>query len=60
MKNKYSYLSDEEAANVATSLWEKINYVNLIENILPTRQRANLILRKSENHSVNQISLRKL
>ena len=58
--NKYSYLSDEEAVNVATSLWEKINYVNLIENILPTRQRANLILRKSENHSVNQISLRKL
>jgi type I pantothenate kinase len=58
--NKYSYLSDEEAVNVATSLWEKINYVNLIENILPTRQRASLILRKSENHSVNQISLRKL
>ena len=58
--NKYSYLSDEEAVNIATSLWEKINYVNLIENILPTRQRANLILRKSENHSVNQISLRKL
>ena len=58
--NKYSYLSDEEAVNVATSLWEKINYVNLIENILPTRQRAGLILRKSENHSVNQISLRKL
>ena len=58
--NKYSYLSDEEAVNEATSLWEKINYVNLIENILPTRQRANLILRKSENHSVNQISLRKL
>jgi type I pantothenate kinase len=58
--NKYSYLSDEEAVNVAASLWEKINYVNLIENILPTRQRASLILRKSENHSVNQISLRKL
>ena len=58
--NKYSYLSDEDAVNVATSLWEKINHVNLIENILPTRQRANLILRKSENHSVNQISLRKL
>ena len=58
--NKYSYLSDEDAVNVAKSLWEKINHVNLIENILPTRQRANLILRKSENHSVNQISLRKL
>ena len=41
--NKYSYLSDEEAANVATSLWEKINHVNLIENILPTRQRACLL-----------------
>ena len=58
--NKYSYLSEDDAVNVATSLWEKINHVNLIENILPTRQRANLILRKSENHSVNQISLRKL
>ena len=58
--NKYSYLSDKDAIDVATSLWEKINYVNLIENILPTRQRASLIIRKSQNHSVDQISLRKL
>tara|TARA_B100000900_G_scaffold389473_1_gene382391 strand:+ start:1290 stop:2240 length:951 start_codon:yes stop_codon:yes gene_type:complete len=58
--NKYSYLSDEDAVNVAKTLWEKINYVNLVENILPTRQRASLIIRKLENHSVDQISLRKL
>lgn len=57
---KYSNLTDNEAIKVANELWNKINYVNLIENILPTRQRASLIIRKSANHYVDQISLRKL
>jgi type I pantothenate kinase len=34
--------------------------VNLHENILPTRQRSDLILKKSESHMVEQVSLRKL
>jgi len=57
---KYSKLTEGEAIKVANELWNKINYINLIENILPTRQRASLIIRKSVNHYVDQISLRKL
>jgi type I pantothenate kinase len=34
--------------------------VNLIENILPTRTRASLILEKSADHSVRSVKLRKL
>jgi type I pantothenate kinase len=58
--NKYANLSKKRATEIASELWDKINYKNLVENILPTRQRANLIIRKSANHSVDQISLRKL
>ena len=58
--HRYSNLSDEEAVETASSIWERINLVNLHENILPTRQRADLILKKGENHAVEQVSLRRL
>jgi type I pantothenate kinase len=58
--HRYSNLSDEEAVETATGIWERINLMNLHENILPTRQRSDLILMKSENHMVEQVSLRKL
>ena len=58
--HRYSRLSDEEAVATASSIWERINLVNLHENILPTRQRADLILKKSESHQVEEVSLRKL
>ena len=57
--HNYAQLSEEEAISVATGLWNEINYVNLKENILPTRERASLILTKSEKHAVDQIRLRK-
>lgn len=57
--HNYAQLSKEEAIKVATGLWNEINYVNLKENILPTRERASLILTKSEKHAVDQIRLRK-
>ena len=43
-----------------SSIWERINLVNLHENILPTRQRADLILNKGGNHRVEKVALRKL
>ncbi len=49
--HRYSTLSDKEASNTASSIWNRINLVNLHENILPTRQRADLILKKGENHA---------
>jgi type I pantothenate kinase len=58
--HRYAGLSDEEAAGTATSIWTRINLVNLHENILPTRPRADLILTKGETHEVRQVALRKL
>jgi type I pantothenate kinase len=58
--NRYSRVSDDEARATAISLWKRINLVNLHENILPTRPRADLILTKQQNHSVGQVALRKL
>ena len=53
-------LSDDEAVETATSIWTRINLVNLHENILPTRQRADLILKKSASHLVEEVALRRL
>jgi type I pantothenate kinase len=58
--HRYSSLSDQEAIETASSIWSRINLVNLHENILPTRQRADLILKKDESHLVENVSLRKL
>lgn len=56
--NRYSTLSEEEAVDVASDIWRRINEANLIENILPTRARATLILEKAADHSVDRVRLR--
>jgi type I pantothenate kinase len=58
--HRYATLSDEDSRETANRIWETINLVNLRENVLPTRQRADLILRKSANHVINEVALRKL
>ncbi|MFU0505124.1 type I pantothenate kinase [Pseudaminobacter sp. NGMCC 1.201702] len=58
--HRYSQLSEEAARAIAEGLWNNINLKNLRENILPTRPRADLILRKGENHRVHEVALRKL
>src|SRR5450432_1373919 len=58
--HRYSRLSDGEASTTATSIWSRINLVNLHENILPTRQRADLILKKGTSHLVEDVALRRL
>ena len=58
--HRYSKLTDAEATATATDIWTRINLVNLHENILPTRLRADLILKKGENHGVDAVALRKL
>ena len=57
---KYAELSEEEAQAFAGKVWEEINGVNLRENILPTRERAHLILEKGPDHAVGQVKLRRL
>jgi type I pantothenate kinase len=58
--HRYASLSDEEARKMASRIWETINLVNLRENILPTRPRADLVLRKGTDHKVRSVFLRKL
>jgi type I pantothenate kinase len=58
--HRYARLSDQEAIATATGIWNRINLVNLRENILPTRQRADLILKKGESHEVEEVALRRL
>jgi type I pantothenate kinase len=58
--HRYSALSDDEARETATKIWQEINGINLKENILPTRSRADLILEKGPDHSVRRVRLRKL
>jgi type I pantothenate kinase len=58
--HRYSQLSNEAARAIAEGLWANINLKNLRENILPTRPRADLILRKGEDHRVVEVALRKL
>jgi type I pantothenate kinase len=58
--HRYSRLSDAAAVETATSIWTRINLVNLRENILPTRRRAHLILAKEASHVVSEVWLRRL
>ncbi len=58
--HRYAELSTESALAIAEQLWENINLKNLRENILPTRPRADLILRKGANHLIEEVALRKL
>jgi type I pantothenate kinase len=57
---KYAAIDAAAAQAVAEGLWENINLRNLRQNILPTRPRADLILRKGRNHFIEKVSLRKL
>ncbi|CAI1217924.1 Pantothenate kinase [Serratia quinivorans] len=57
--HNYSKLPEPEAINIASQLWNEINGLNLQENILPTRERASLIMTKSANHAVENVRLRK-
>jgi type I pantothenate kinase len=56
----YAGLSDADAAAEAIRLWQRINEPNLITNILPTRPRATLVLRKDADHRITRVRLRKL
>ncbi|HTH53657.1 MAG TPA: type I pantothenate kinase [Edaphobacter sp.] len=56
---RYRTLAPGEAVETAQNIWREINLPNLIENIQPTRQRADLILHKSSDHQIESISLRR-
>jgi len=58
--HKFTEIPETEAMAIAASVWETINLANLRENILPTRERATLILGKGASHVVERVMLRRL
>jgi type I pantothenate kinase len=58
--HRYASLTADEARETALGIWRDINLVNLRENVLPTRERAHLILVKGRDHAVRRVRLRNL
>jgi type I pantothenate kinase len=58
--HRYAEMPLDKALEKATQIWETINLPNLTENILPTRSRATLVLKKGDKHAVESVLLRKL
>jgi type I pantothenate kinase len=57
---RFAALDEGQAVEWAESVWAAINGPNLERNILPTRGRASLVLRKGPDHSVTGVRLRKV
>ncbi|WP_022882654.1 type I pantothenate kinase [Gryllotalpicola ginsengisoli] len=58
--HRYAELTEQEATERARGIWKSINEPNLEQNVRPTRARAKLVLRKSADHTVDSVLLRKL
>jgi type I pantothenate kinase len=56
----FADISDDEAVQRASHFWNEINLPNLVENVLPTKHRASLVLQKGPSHTVDRVLLRKL
>lgn len=56
----YARLDEAEAEATARRIWRTVNGANLAENILPTRERADVILEKGRAHRVERVHLRRL
>jgi type I pantothenate kinase len=58
--HRYASLDDPEAEVVAREIWQTINGANLRENVMPTRDRARLIIEKGPDHDVRRVRLRRI
>jgi type I pantothenate kinase len=58
--HRFAGLNEEQATETARGIWKSINEPNLLENVLPTRSRADLVLRKGADHAVSSVLLRKI
>ena len=56
--HRYASLDETQAMATAREIWRTINGVNLRENVLPTRDRAHLVLEKGPDHAIRRLRLR--
>lgn len=57
---RFAEMSKEEAGSFGRQVWRSINLRNLVDNVLPTRGRADLILKKGKDHLIENVSLRRV
>ena len=57
---RFAELSEAAAEGMARTIWQNINLPNLRENVMPTRGRADLILKKGADHAIHEVALRKV
>lgn len=61
--NNYYYKASvgprDEAIQMAQEAWQTINLVNLVQNIEPTRNRANVVIHKTASHLIDAVYVRK-
>jgi type I pantothenate kinase len=57
--NVFADVERSEAFAYAKRVWKEVNLRNLMDYILPTRFRADVILHKTTDHFIDQILLRK-
>ena len=53
-------MSETEADAFGRMVWRTINLPNLLDNVLPTRGRADLILKKGQSHLIESVQLRRV
>lgn len=58
--HRYASLDDDAAVARAEQIWDDINEPNLVENVLPTRSRATLVLGKDTDHRLSWVRLRQI
>lgn len=56
---KYASMPRDEAITFAKEVWKNVNLVNLENYIEPTRNRAQIILHKAQDHKIDQIFIKK-
>jgi type I pantothenate kinase len=58
--HRFAEMPAPEAEAFGLWAWDAINLPNLRENIFPTRSRADLILKKTSNHGIVEVALRRV
>jgi type I pantothenate kinase len=58
--HRFAKLPDEEARSFALDIWERVNLVNLMRNVAPTRERAQVVMHKGPDHTVREVWLRRV
>lgn len=58
--HRFSEMEEQEAKAFAMDVWERVNLVNLVANVAPTRERAQVVMQKGLNHRVQEVWLRKV